>query len=114
MNNYIQLRDSGLVVVASANGSPAILVQKFDANTGAPVDIEEQAVNLDALQSELDSMAARQADITALISDSQANGLADLAVAKDTMTATIASTYASIIEKISPPIRINPAQQVSP
>ena len=114
MDNYIQLRDSGLVVVASANGSPAILVQKFDANTGAPVGIEEQTVNLDALQSELDSMAARQADITALISDSQANGLADIAVAKDTMTATIASTYASIIEKISPPIRINPAQQVSP
>ena len=114
MDNYIQLRDSGLAVVASVNGSPAVLIQKFEANTGAPVGIEEQAVNLDALQSELDSMAARQADITALISDSQANGLADIAVAKDTMTATIASTYASIIEKISPPIRINPAQQVSP
>ena len=114
MNNYIQLRDSGLVVVASANGSPAILVQKFDANTGAPVDIDEQAVNIDALQSELDSMAARQADITALISDLQANGLADITIVKDTMTANIAATYASIIQKISPPIKINPAQQVSP
>ena len=114
MDNYIQLRDSGLVVVASANGSPAILVQKFDANTGAPVDIEEQAVNLDALQSELDSMAVRQADITALISDLHANGLADIAVVKDTMTTNISATYAAIIQKVSPPIRVNPAQQVSP
>ena len=114
MQNYLQLRDAGLVIVALANGSPAVLLQRFDINTGAPLEIEEQAINLNALQSELDSITTRQDDINALISDSQGANLQDIVVVKDTMAANIAAIYSTAIKNITPPISINPVQKVKP
>jgi hypothetical protein len=98
MQNYQALKDAGLVQVALANGSPAILIQHFDPNTGQPVEIEEQTVDVVSLQSQIDNLTNQQSDLTALITDAQSQGLSDIATAKDAMSASIAAKYSTIIQ----------------
>ena len=72
MQNYIQLKNAGLVAVVLVNGSPAIQKKQFDPVLGTLLEPIEEGISLDSLLQQQTSMTDQLADLAAQITDVKA------------------------------------------